>query len=28
LIFKHGKIIKTITADQADTIFEEELRSL
>jgi len=25
LIFKHGKIIKTITADQADIAFEEEL---
>jgi len=28
LIFKHGKIIKTTTADQADTIFEEELDKL
>ncbi|MCL2230200.1 MAG: (E)-4-hydroxy-3-methylbut-2-enyl-diphosphate synthase [Treponema sp.] len=25
LIFKHGKIIRTITADQADAVFEEEL---
>jgi (E)-4-hydroxy-3-methylbut-2-enyl-diphosphate synthase len=28
LIFKHGKVIKTITADQADTVFEEELKRL
>jgi (E)-4-hydroxy-3-methylbut-2-enyl-diphosphate synthase len=28
LIFKHGKIIKTITADQADAIFGEELNNL
>jgi len=25
LIFKHGEIIKTISADQADAVFEEEL---
>ncbi|MCL2214792.1 MAG: (E)-4-hydroxy-3-methylbut-2-enyl-diphosphate synthase [Treponema sp.] len=28
LIFKHGKIIRTITADKADTIFKEELKKL
>jgi len=28
LIFKHGEIIKTITADLADTVFEEELGKL
>jgi (E)-4-hydroxy-3-methylbut-2-enyl-diphosphate synthase len=28
LIFKHGKVIKTITAEQADKVFEEELNSL
>jgi (E)-4-hydroxy-3-methylbut-2-enyl-diphosphate synthase len=28
LIFKHGKVIKTITAAEADTVFEEELRIL
>jgi len=28
LIFKHGKVIKTITAAEADKVFEEELRSL
>ena len=28
LIFKHGRIARTITADQADTIFREELRNL
>jgi (E)-4-hydroxy-3-methylbut-2-enyl-diphosphate synthase len=28
LIFKHGKIIKTITAAEADKVFEEELKSL
>jgi len=28
LIFKHGKIIKTINAEEADTIFEEEISQL
>lgn len=28
LIFKHGKIIKTITAAEADIIFEEELKKI
>ncbi|MCL2720247.1 MAG: (E)-4-hydroxy-3-methylbut-2-enyl-diphosphate synthase [Treponema sp.] len=28
LIFKHGKVIKTITADSADKIFNEELEKL
>ncbi|MCL2759583.1 MAG: (E)-4-hydroxy-3-methylbut-2-enyl-diphosphate synthase [Treponema sp.] len=28
LIFKHGKIIKTTAADQADTVFEEEINKL
>jgi len=28
LIFKHGKVIKTVTASQADAIFEEELDKL
>jgi len=28
LIFKHGKVIKTITADQADKVFKEELEKL
>lgn len=28
LIFKHGKVIKTITADQADSVFGEELNKL
>jgi (E)-4-hydroxy-3-methylbut-2-enyl-diphosphate synthase len=28
LIFKHGKVVKTITPDQADSIFEEELYKL
>jgi len=28
LIFKHGEVIKTITADQADAAFEEELNKL
>jgi (E)-4-hydroxy-3-methylbut-2-enyl-diphosphate synthase len=28
LIFRHGKIIRTITAIEADTIFEEELNKL
>ncbi|MCL2180828.1 MAG: flavodoxin-dependent (E)-4-hydroxy-3-methylbut-2-enyl-diphosphate synthase [Treponema sp.] len=28
LIFKHGKVIRTITPDQADKIFEEELMKL
>jgi (E)-4-hydroxy-3-methylbut-2-enyl-diphosphate synthase len=28
LIFKRGKVIKTITADEADAVFEEELKSL
>ena len=28
LIFKHGKIFKTITSDQADKIFSEELANL
>ena len=28
LIFKHGKVIKTITAAEADTVFEEELKKL
>jgi len=28
LIFKHGKIIKTITAKEADVIFKEELKKL
>ena len=28
LIFKHGKIIKTITAAEADAVFEEELEKL
>ena len=28
LIFKHGKVIKTITAAEADAVFEEELRIL
>ena len=28
LIFKHGKIIKTIAADQADAIFKKELENL
>jgi len=28
LIFKNGKVIKTITADEADAVFEEELNSL
>jgi (E)-4-hydroxy-3-methylbut-2-enyl-diphosphate synthase len=28
LIFKHGKVIKTITAAEADAVFEEELKGL
>jgi (E)-4-hydroxy-3-methylbut-2-enyl-diphosphate synthase len=28
LIFKHGKVIKTVTAAEADKIFEEELKGL
>jgi len=28
LIFKYGEIIKTINADEADVVFEEELRNL
>jgi (E)-4-hydroxy-3-methylbut-2-enyl-diphosphate synthase len=28
LIFKHGKVIRTITQDQADTAFEEELKKI
>jgi len=28
LIFKHGKVIETITADQADVFFEKELEKL
>jgi (E)-4-hydroxy-3-methylbut-2-enyl-diphosphate synthase len=28
LIFKHGNVIKTITADQADKVFEEEIKKL
>jgi hypothetical protein len=28
LIFKHGKVIKTITADEAEKTFEEELQKI
>jgi len=28
LLFKHGEVVKTITADEADNVFEEELRKL
>ena len=28
LIFKHGKIVRTISADEADKVFEEELKQL